>query len=1379
VFRDGPALVAAAALVWTIGTAGQESAGARTRLAAVVAPVIDAIWTGYDTRAAMGHVEFIGSRWRLPGNPSYNASIDRIRDRLVSAGLTPTIEEYPNGGPAWDYAVGTLALVTPGKPDEIVTSRDLDHISLCANSFSTAPGGVVARLVDVGRGTDQDYAGKDIKGAVVLGDQAPNQLWTRAVVNGGAIGIVSASPPARYISPDAPGAPATPPDQWNVFQWTNVPYDAARKAFGFKASARTATTLRKRIQAAAGEPVSVHVTIDSTFSTGPVRTLSIEIPGRTAPGERIVMAAHVQEPGANDNASGVATLAETVVSLAGAIKQKKVPQPERTLTFLFLTEISGSRQWLRDHADAAKQVKYMFSLDMTGEDVKKTGGSFLVERYPDPGAVWDRPWDPHTEWGRGNVRVDSLKGDLLNDTHWFVLEQVARKTGWVIHSNPYEGGSDHTVFQGVGIPSVLDWHFTDRYYHSNLDTPDKTSPEEMRNVGVGVGASAWLLASATPAIATDVANLVASAGKDRIDLETREGAKIAAAAPDRKAADEREATILAAWRKWYAEAVRSTSRLVIGTAPASLTAEIERLAKTFEAASPSSGGVGGAGFSFPALAWLGLGTATPQSVNAKPDQTMFFVCGKDHVLPEPIPVTGPNVVVAGDGRLYKPCPGDPPADKHPEDHRESREAALIRQGLLSSDTEVRWRAAQAFARNSHLQEIIVAPLSNPSGSVAGASLALIDGLGGFMAGPGFVSACRTEVQLFDSTTEPKRWQPGRLFFLLTDAPPTVAVRAGARPATVNNTRVRREAAYAIGARLAQPGLDEMLVTAATRELQACFRLMPDIANLILEDIGVARYERDDQIREAEAFLVATTGGAQAYGGAKGLEALYRQHGQYPASQGALMLLRQLARHGTVVEADARVRRLALMALQAARDHDTATLRAATTDSDFQVRRLVAGSLNLSDPEHARLGEILETDESFQVRYELLAAVTRLVRQTHQCAPFVERFKDLSPAVVMRAMDLLQATCTDLDETIAKLIVFSDKLLKEDGAYDWHVSARALAALARVKPDMAHERIAAAAKHLIWQVRAAVAAATVDSGDAAVASVLARDAEPNVQTAALDALFRMRSPDVVPAAIAVLDKGEDYQALRMAAMVLKGLPAEARTESSDALLQALRRLTDHESDTSRDPRVAIIERLAETLDAGRSFVLLPFATDFDDQVNAAVAKTLNAIGSGVPGLGSNKRRYPYQPEPDVFSNGLPQMAVIELEEGTVTITLLTDVAPVTVARFVQLVNRGYYAGLTFHRVVPNFVVQGGSPGANEYAGTSRYMRDEVGPQGVHVRGAVGISTRGGDTGDGQIFIDLVDLPRLDRDYTVFGYVTIGIELVDRLLEGAKIKGVSVK
>ena len=95
------------------------------------------------------------------------------------------------------------------------------------------------------------------------------------------------------------------------------------------------------------------------------------------------------------------------------------------------------------------------------------------------------------------------------------------------------------------------------------------------------------------------------------------------------------------------------------------------------------------------------------------------------------------------------------------------------------------------------------------------------------------------------------------------------------------------------------------------------------------------------------------------------------------------------------------------------------------------------------------------------------------------------------------------------------------------------------------------------------------------------------------------------------------------------------------------------------------------------------------------------------------------------------------------------------------------------------MLPNFVIQGGSPDANDYGGTERFLRDEVGPQGIHVRGAVGMSSRGPDTGDGQIFIDLVDLPSLDREFTVFAYVTSGMEIVDKLLEGAKIVSVSIK
>jgi cyclophilin family peptidyl-prolyl cis-trans isomerase len=226
------------------------------------------------------------------------------------------------------------------------------------------------------------------------------------------------------------------------------------------------------------------------------------------------------------------------------------------------------------------------------------------------------------------------------------------------------------------------------------------------------------------------------------------------------------------------------------------------------------------------------------------------------------------------------------------------------------------------------------------------------------------------------------------------------------------------------------------------------------------------------------------------------------------------------------------------------------------------------------------------------------------------------------------------------------------------------------------------------------------------------------------------------------------------------------------------LGAVRRLTDEETDTSRYPRVAILDRLAETIDPGRATDLLPFALDYDDAVGAAARRAYKAVASISPLVSGLRRRYPYQPAQAELAD-LPAAATMRLEEGSVVLRLLVDVAPVTIARFAALANAGFYNNRIFHRVVPNFIVQGGSPGANEFMGAPRFMRDELSLRAPHVRGAVGISTRGEDTGDGQIFIDLVDVPRLDRDYTVFAYVTKGMDLVDNLLEGAKLLSITVK
>jgi hypothetical protein len=555
-----------------------ELAAARVLPAAIeraIAPVIDRVWDAFDRAAALGQVQFMDQYWRLPGNDGFDRSLDRVKKRLVEAGFRDLgtrpvapiagpslwIEPAATPSPGWDQSKATLAIVREGRADEVVLSREKERLALAINSFSTAPGGVTARLVDVGRGTAADFEGKDVKGAVVVGSAGLGALFTQAVVNRGAIGVVSTAPPAPYIDKN--------PD---ILQWGSVPYDETRRAFGFKATARAADALRK----AAGEPnARLRVEIATSFARRPERTLVAEIPGTLAPRERIVVAAHVQEPGANDNASGTATNMELARALAVAMAGGGVAKPLRTLTFLWVNEIAGSRRWLTEHADEKDGVRYMFSMDMTGEDVAKTGGHFLVERWPDPGAVWARPWDPHSEWGAGNVRADTLKGDLINDLHLAVCERVSKKTGgrWDVRTNPYEGGSDHTQFGGAGIPSVLDWHFTDRFYHTNQDTADKTSADEMRNVGVAVAASAWLMASATQPIAEAAGEVVSRAGQARVRIEEREGKDVAD-----------NPKVVAAWRTWYGEAVRSVRRLVVGPVTGLFDQRIEQLAKPFEGA---------------------------------------------------------------------------------------------------------------------------------------------------------------------------------------------------------------------------------------------------------------------------------------------------------------------------------------------------------------------------------------------------------------------------------------------------------------------------------------------------------------------------------------------------------------------------------------------------------------------------------------------------------------------------------------------------------------------------------------------------------------------------------------------------------------------------
>jgi hypothetical protein len=485
-----------------------------------------------DAKVAMDVAAFIAPEWRLAGNPAFEASQQQIFDRLIAAGLSPRYETFPNAGQGWEQIRGTLRL---GGPDgEVLLSRDTHRVALAINSFTTPLGGATFRLIDAGAGTSAPaYEGKAVKGAVVLAGGPLGPAWQQAVRSRGAAGVVSIDI-APYTRPDS-----TP----DVLQWGTIPYDESLRSFGFKATPRVASRLRAEL---AKGPVTVHVDIETVFHRRPNRTLTVEIPGRSKPDQRVVLVAHVQEPGANDNASGCGSLLAAALGIQEAIRRGALPPPDRTITFLWVDEIRGSEHWIKQNAASVAQVVAMLSLDMTGQDTAKTGGTFLIEKQPDPSALWDRPSDPHSEWGAGKVDPAWVRGSFLNDLHLGVALRRARDTGWVVRTNPYEGGSDHTVFTSAGVPALLNWHFTDRYYHTNLDTIDKMSAAEMQHVAIAVATTSLFLASADRTDVEAMRVLISAARHARMETENRNQATT---------------DILAAWHTWYDEALASVDRL--------------------------------------------------------------------------------------------------------------------------------------------------------------------------------------------------------------------------------------------------------------------------------------------------------------------------------------------------------------------------------------------------------------------------------------------------------------------------------------------------------------------------------------------------------------------------------------------------------------------------------------------------------------------------------------------------------------------------------------------------------------------------------------------------------------------------------------------------
>ncbi|WP_229379550.1 peptidylprolyl isomerase [Fibrella forsythiae] len=139
------------------------------------------------------------------------------------------------------------------------------------------------------------------------------------------------------------------------------------------------------------------------------------------------------------------------------------------------------------------------------------------------------------------------------------------------------------------------------------------------------------------------------------------------------------------------------------------------------------------------------------------------------------------------------------------------------------------------------------------------------------------------------------------------------------------------------------------------------------------------------------------------------------------------------------------------------------------------------------------------------------------------------------------------------------------------------------------------------------------------------------------------------------------------------------------------------------------------------------------------------------------------------------------ALMNTDRGTMTIEFFEKDAPGTVANFVKLAKSGFYDGVVFHRVIPNFMIQGGDPTGTGAGGPGYSIPCELsGDNQYHDRGVLSMAHRGRNTGGSQFFIchNRQNTAHLDRNHTVFGKVTDGIDLVDQIKQGDKIQSITI-
>jgi cyclophilin family peptidyl-prolyl cis-trans isomerase/HEAT repeat protein len=382
----------------------------------------------------------------------------------------------------------------------------------------------------------------------------------------------------------------------------------------------------------------------------------------------------------------------------------------------------------------------------------------------------------------------------------------------------------------------------------------------------------------------------------------------------------------------------------------------------------------------------------------------------------------------------------------------------------------------------------------------------------------------------------------------------------------------------------------------------------------------------------------------------------------------------------------------------------------------------------------------------------------------------------------RALTLLRASreggvvAPEIETALARIA--PTQYLREKGVADFitQASRRGAAGVTWQKVSALAQGLGEMAGITSAQVGNSVVSLQADAQIALRALVQSPSTPPSALPDLLRALAAFKPIDLATVARAALSN-PDVIARATAADILSELPPEP--ETARVLAEALPRALQDETD---DAALSILGALAKQQGplvepAIRS--ALETTTDYLVRRRAADILRERAGGSSnerrVETVNTLNHREDY--ERALARIGKNVRALIVTDKGSFTMELLPEQAPLTVDNFVGLARRNYFNNVLFHRVVPNFVVQGGDPRGDGNGGPGYQIRCEIN-EVPYNRGAVGMALSGKDTGGSQWFVTHSPQPHLDGGYTVFGRVVEGIEVIDRIVRGDRIRSVTI-